>query len=154
MFPRAALLAAAVLLQSAPALAAVIDEIAVERHGSTPRVRLRLTGPVHYIRDYASRNGELVNVQLQALAPLAPGEGVFPDEVKQSRGDALIPPFTVRVSLDPRCEPVPSPVCILIQFERPVRCRVRLGDDRRSLLLDFPAIPDEKKRSPSPDKKT
>jgi hypothetical protein len=133
-------------------LATVIDEIVIERHDSTERVRLRLTGPVHYIRDYASANGELVNVQLQALAPLAPGEGPFPDEVKHFPGDGSIPPFTVRISLDPRCEPVPNPVCILIQYERPVRSRVRLGEDRRSLLLDFPTTTDEKRRSPSANK--
>jgi hypothetical protein len=134
------------------ALADVIDEIAVERRDSTASARLRLTGPVHYIRYYASTNGELVNVQLQALAPLAPGEGPFPEEVKRFPGDDSIPPFTVRVSLDPRCEPVPNPVCILIQYERPVRSRVRLGEDRRSLLLDFPTTSDEKRRSPSANK--
>jgi len=145
----AALMVAA-LLPVAPAVAEVIDEIVIERHDTTERVRLRLTGPVHYIRDYVSAKGEIVNVYLQALAPLAPGEGPFPDEVKYSPGDALISSFTVRISLDPRCEPVPNPVCVLIQFERPVRCRVRLGEDRRSLLLDFPS--EEEGRSPSAGK--
>jgi hypothetical protein len=145
---RATLLLAA-LLGAAPAVAAVIDEIAVERSDAVPRIRLRLTGPVHYIRDYASSNGELVNVQLEALAPLSPGEGPFPDEVKRFPGNGPIPPFTVRVSLDPRCEPVRNPVCILIQYDRPVSSHVRLGEDRRSLLLDFPKAPDEKKPSPS-----
>ena len=139
-------------LASAPARAAVIDEIAVERGDLAPRVRVRLTGPVHYIRDYASRNGELVNVQLEALAPLAPGAPSFPDEVKVFQGEGPIPPFTVRVSLDPRCEPVPNPVCISIQYERAVRSRVRLGEDRRSLLLDFPTATDEKRRSPGANK--
>ena len=142
----------AALVPAPPAVADVIDEIAIERHDSVERVRLRLTGPVHYIRDYASSNGELVNVQLQALAPLSPGEGVFPDEVKRFRRVGSIPGFTVRISLDPRCEPVPNPVCVLIQFERAVRSRVRLGEDRRSLLLDFPSTREEK-RSPSADKK-
>ncbi|HEY6239829.1 MAG TPA: hypothetical protein VIW78_03250 [Burkholderiales bacterium] len=139
-----------VLLHAAPSVAGVIDDIAIERHDSAARIRLRLTGPVHYIRDYVSAKGEIVNVYLQALAPLAPGEGPFPDEVKYSPGDAVIPPFTARVSLDPRCEPVPRPVCVLIQFERPVRCRVRLGEDRRSLLLDFAS--EEEGRSPSAGK--
>ena len=147
---RVALLVAA--LWAVPAFAAIIDEIAVERGSAVTRVRLVLTGPVHYVRDYASKNGELVNVQLGALAPLAPGMPVFPDEVKHFEGNASIPPFTVRVSLDPRCEPVPNPVCILIQFDRPVRSRVRLGEDRRSLLLEFPSKPDQKKRSPSTNK--
>lgn len=147
---RVALLVAA--SWAVPVLAAVIDEIAVERGNAAPRVRLVLTGPVHYVRDYASKNGELVNVQLGALAPLAPGMPVFPDEVKSFRGDGPVPPFTVRVSLDPGCEPVPNPVCILIQFDRPVRSRVRLGEDRRSLLLEFPSKSDDKKRSPRTDK--
>ena len=149
---RAAFVVAA-LLRTASAAAAVIDEIAVERGDPAPRVRVRLTAPVHYIRDYASSNGELVNVQLEALAPLAPGEALFPDEVKSFRGSGSIPPFTVRISLDPRCEPVPSPVCVLIQYERPVRSRVRLGEDRRSLLIDFPSTADEKTRPPSADHK-
>jgi hypothetical protein len=148
---RAAFAVLVVVMHAGPALAAIIDEITVERRDA-PRVTLRLTGPVHYIRDYASADGELVNVQLQALAPLAPGGNVFPDEVKAFKGEAAVPPFTVRISLDPKCEPVPNPICVLIQFERPVRCRVRLGEDRRSLLLDFPAIADKKKRSPSPNK--
>jgi hypothetical protein len=137
------------LLHAGPSVAGVIDEIAVERGGVVPRVRLRLSGPVHYIRDYASSNGELVNVQLEALAPLSPGEAPFPNEVKRFPGDGSVPSFTVRVSLDPRCEPVPNPVCVLIQYERPVRSRVRLGEDRRSLVLDFPTTTDEKRRSPS-----
>jgi hypothetical protein len=139
-------------LWAMPALAVIIDEIGVERVDAGARVRVRLTGPVHYIRDYASSNGELVNVQLEALAPLAPGGAPFPDEVKRFPGDGSIPPFTVRISLDPRCEPVPNPVCILIQYERPVRSRVRLGEDRRSLLLDFPTTNDEKTRPPSAKK--
>ena len=140
---RAAFAVLVVVMHAGPALAAVIDEITVERRDA-PRVTLRLTGPVHYIRDYASADGELVNVQLQALAPLAPGGTVFPAEVQAVKGEAAVPPFTVRISLDP------NPICVLIQFERPVRCRVRLGEDRRSLLLDFPAITDKKKRSPGP----
>lgn len=139
-------------LWAVPALAAIIDEIGVERVDAGARVRVRLTGPVHYIRDYASSNGELVNVQLEALAPLAPGGAPFPDEVKRFPGDGSIPPFTVRISLDPRCEPVPNPVCVLIQYERPVRSRVRLGEDRRSLLLDFPTTNDGKTRPPSAKK--
>lgn len=146
-------LVACASLVSPPAPAAVIDEIAVERADPAPRVRVRLTGPIHYIRDYASKNGELVNVQLEALAPLAPGQPPFPDEVKVFRGDGSIPAFTVRVSLDPRCEPAPNPVCVLIQFERPVRSRVRLGEDRRSLLIDFQTISDDKKPSPATNNK-
>jgi hypothetical protein len=122
-------------LHAPPAPAEVIDDIAVERHESGARIRLRLTGPVHYIRDFASPDGETVNVTLQSLGPVTFARGAFFDEVRLSPQDPAVPRFAVRVSLDPRCDPAPSPVCVLIRFERPVRCRVRLGEDRRSLLL-------------------
>lgn len=127
---------------SPPVLAGVIDDIAIERHGPGARVRLRLTGPVHYIRDYSSANGDSVNVHLQALAPENFGDRSAPDEVKRSPESALVPRFTVRVTLDPRCDPAPQPVCIVIRFDRPVRHRIRLGEDRRSLLLDLPLVSD------------
>ena len=138
-FPRAilAIVPIAALLRVPPVLAAVIDDIAIERQDPAPRVRLRLTGPVHFLRYYASEQGRIVHVQLQALAPENFGTGPFPDEVKRSPRDASVPRFTVRVSLDPRCDPAPSPVCMTIQFERAAQTRVRLGEDRRSLLLDF-----------------
>lgn len=124
-------------LHAPPALAAVIDEIAVEQHDSAARVRLRLTSSVQLLRYYSSEQGRIVYVQLQAFAPENFGAGPFPDEVKRSPESALVPRFTVRVSLDPRCDPAPNPVCMTIQLERAARARVRLGEDRRSLLLDF-----------------
>jgi len=127
----------AVPLCSLPALAAVIDDIAIEQHDPAPRARLRLTSPVHFLRYFSSEQGRIVYVQLQALAPENFGDTVFPDEVKRSPESPLFPRFTVRASLDPRCDPAPNPVCMTIEFERATRARVRLGEDRRSLLLDL-----------------
>jgi hypothetical protein len=131
-----ALTPTAASLHSPPALAAVIDDIAIERSDPAPRVRLRLTSPVHFLRYYSSEQGRIVYVQLQALAPENFGTPPFPDEVKRSPNSALFPRFTVRVSLDPRCDPSPHAVCMTFQFERAIRARARLGEDRRSLLLD------------------
>ena len=132
-----ALVPVAAFLRAPATHAAVIDDIAVERHDSAARVRLRLTSPVHFLRYYSSEQGRIVYVQLQALAPENFGAGPFPDEVKRSPKSTLVPRFRVRVSLDPRCDPAPNPVCMTFQFERATRARVRLGEDRRSLLLDF-----------------
>jgi len=129
-------------LHAPSVLAEVIDDIAIERHGLEARVRLRLTEPVHYVRDYSSASGDSVNVYLQALAPENFGDRSAPDEVKRSPKSALVPRFTVRVILDPRCDAVPQPVCIVIRFERATRYRIRLGEDRRSLLLDLPLVSD------------
>ncbi|HUL93336.1 MAG TPA: hypothetical protein VLV56_13410 [Burkholderiales bacterium] len=150
-FLRAALAAVPVILCHTPqALAEVIDEIALERLDSAARVRLRFTGPVHYLRQSVSADGGVANVYLQALDPEAFGVPSPIDEVRHSPGNAAVPPFTVRVRLDPRCDPAPNPVCIFIRFERAARYTVRLGEDRRSLLLDFAS--EAGSRSPSAGK--
>ncbi|MGB5081705.1 MAG: hypothetical protein WBO23_13290 [Burkholderiales bacterium] len=147
-------LLAATSLDSATGLAEVIDNIVIERHDSTARIRLHLTSPVHYIRHYISGDGDAVNVYLQALAPLSFGEGAIPDEVRYSPKNTQVPRFTVRVSLDPRCEPVPHPVCIVIQFARATRVELRLGEDRRSLLLELPVASEEDERRASTGERT
>lgn len=132
-----AVLPVAASLHAPPALAELIDDIVIEPLEAGTRVRLRLTGAVRYIRDYASADGKTVNVYLQILAPENLLSGPPPDEVKQSPRSSPTPRFTVRISLDPRCDAAPNPVCMVIQFERAVRSRSRLGEDRRSLLLDL-----------------
>jgi hypothetical protein len=128
------------LMRAASAAGEVIDDIAIERHDSMARVRLRLTGPVHYVRHTISAGGQIANIHLQALAP-EPFDGKpVADEVKHSRESASVPGFTVRVRLDPRCDPAPNPICIVVRFERAIRYEIRLGEDRRSLLLDFPLV--------------
>ncbi len=132
-----AVLPVAASLHALPAFAEMIDDITIERHESGTRIRVRLTGPVGYIRDYASAGGETINVHLQTLAPENFSGAPTADEVRQSPQNSAAPRFTVRVSLDPRCDAAPNPVCVEIRFERAVRSRIRLGEDRRSLLLDL-----------------
>jgi len=132
-----AALAVAASLHAPTALAEVIDDIAIEQLAAGTRVRLRLTGPVGFLRDYASADGRTVSVYLQALAPENFSGASPADEVKRSPPRWPGPRFTVRVNLDPHCDPAPNPVCVVIEFERTVRSRIRLGEDRRSLLVDL-----------------
>ncbi len=129
----------------------VIDDIAVEQRAGGATVRLHLVSPVHYLRDYLAPDGRSINVYLQALAPEDfPGTPPV-DEVRHSPRGASGLRFAVRVSLDPRCDPAPHPVCLVISFEQRVGSSVRLGDDRRSLLLDL-ASEGGRIRSPVRDK--
>jgi len=145
---RAALAAIPLALCHVPqAIAEVIDEIAIERSDSGVQLRLRFTGPVHYLRQAVSANGVVANVYLKALDPQAFGAVPPIDEVKRFPGDASVPPAEVRVRRDPRCDPTANPVCILIRFEHTARYKVRLGEDRRSLVVDFG--PDARGRSPN-----
>ncbi len=128
----------------------LIEEIAVEVHDSTAQVRLRLTTPVRYLWHYPAGQGENVRVVLQAMAPETLGSSTVPEEVKRSPRDARVPPFTVRVSLDPACDPAPNPICIAIRFERVTHYRIRLGRDRRSLLLELPLAASNHDSPPPP----
>ena len=138
----AALLGCA-LLGAWPAAAEVVDRIAIEQRDAGAKIHLLLTVPVRYVRHSPPERGELVVVVLEAL----PFEGVAPispiEEVKRGRGNERVPPFTVRVSMDPTCSPAtPRPVCLVLRFERPVRYRIGLGPDSRSIVVDV--LPQER----------
>lgn len=120
-----------------PASADVIDDISIEPAEAAATIRLRLTGPVRYLRHYPLERGEVVVVVLEALTPEAFGAMPPIEEVKRAPGHPRVPPFTARVSMDPACSPAANPLCITLRFERRVRYRISLGEDRRSLRVDL-----------------
>jgi hypothetical protein len=135
----AAVLASA-LLGAPAAFAEVVDDIAIDQ---TARIQLRLTVPVRYVRHSPPERGQLVVVVLEALAaePLGPISPI--EEVKRTRETGRVPRFTVRVSMDPTCNPTsPRPLCLVLRFERPVRYRIGLGPDSRSIVVDV--LPQER----------
>lgn len=136
MRPLFAFLTALVLI-APPASAEVIDAISIESREAGPGIRLRLAGPVHYLRHYPAERGEIVVVMLEALSAQAFGALPPVEEVKRSRATAGVPAFTARVSRDPACASAARPLCIILAFEAPVRYRIRLGADRRSLLVEL-----------------
>src|SRR5215470_7167554 len=94
---RAVLTAIPIVLSQTPqAIAEVIDDITLERLGSVNRIRLRFTGPVHYLRQARSLDGTAANVYLQALEPEAFGPPATIDEVKHSPRFTGVPSFRVR----------------------------------------------------------
>lgn len=131
------------LLGARPAFAEVIDGIAIEQRDAGAKIRLRLTVPVRYVRHSPQERGQLVVVVLEALAaePLGPISPI--EEVKRTRETGRVPRFTVRVSMDPTCNPATSrPLCLVLRFERPVRYRIGLGPDSRSIVVDL--LPQER----------
>lgn len=120
-----------------PARAEVIDDVAIESRDASPTIRLRLTGPVRYLRHFPADQGEIVVVMLEALAPEAFGPVPPAEEVRRSRAAGRVPAFTARVSRDPACAAAARPLCIILAFEAPVRYRIRLGRDRRSVLVEL-----------------
>jgi hypothetical protein len=139
---------AGALLGAPPAFADVLDDVSVARQDATATIRLRLTGPVHYVRHAPAERGEILVVELEALAPEFFAGWLGPDEVKRSAKGVPTPPFSVRVTLGPECSPAPNPVCLTIRFARPVSYRVRLGEDRRSVVLEVPLAADGERFAP------
>ena len=120
-----------------PALAEVIDEIAIDQTDAGAKIRLRLTVPVRYLRHSPPERGQLVVVALEALAPEPLGPISPIGEVKRARGVERVPPFTVRVSTDPTCAPAARPLCLVLRFERPVRYRIHFGRDRQTIVVEL-----------------
>ena len=139
---RLAALVFAVLTCPAPAAAEVIDAITLEPREGHIRIGLHLTGPVRYLRHAPAERGEMVVVLLEALAPEAFDPRPQVEEVKRGPASNLVPPFTARVSFDLACSPSARPLCIMLRFDQPVRYRVRLGPDRRSVLVEL--LPEER----------
>lgn len=127
----------AAMVAAGPARAEVIDDVAIESRDASPTIRLRLTGPVRYLRHFPAEQGEIVVVMLEALAPEAFGPVPPAEEVRRSRAEAGVPAFSARVSRDPACSSTMRPLCIILAFEAPVRYRIRLGRDRRSVLVEL-----------------
>jgi len=138
-FVRALLAALSGAVLAAPnASAEVLDRITVERHDGGTTIRVRLTGAVHYIRHYPAEAGQIVVVDLDALEPEAFAGEAGIDDVKRAPKGAPPPSFSVRATVGQACSPTANPVCLTIRFERRVRYRVHLGEDRRSVVLELP----------------
>jgi len=121
------------------ASAEVLDRITVARHEGGTTIDVRLTGAVHYIRHYPAEAGQIVVVELEALEPEAFDGEAGIDDVKRAPKDAPPPHFTVRATVGQACSQTANPVCLTIRFDRPVRYEVRLGKDRRSVVLELPS---------------
>jgi len=127
------------LLVAPCAAAEVLDRITVGQYDGGTTIDVRLTGAVHYIRHYPAEAGQIVVVELEALEPEAFAGEPGIDDVKRAPKDAPPPHFTVRATVGQACSHAANPVCLTIRFERPVRYRVRLGEDRRSVVLELPS---------------
>ena len=121
-------------LFAAVADAQLLDDIEVRSDQGVAEIRLHFTAPVRYIKHFPAERGELVKLYLQVLSLDGTEERAF-QEYKHTPSIPLVPPFTVMYSTVRTCLAVRDPLCLDIQFSKPVRFRVRQGEDGRSILL-------------------
>jgi len=106
-------------------------------------IRLQFSVPVRYIKHFPAERGEIVKLYLQVLSLEAVEETAL-QEFKRTPSIALVPPFTVVYSTVRNCHAVRDPLCLDIQFNKPVRFSVHQGTDGRSILLHV--LPDTESR--------
>lgn len=114
--------------------AELIDDIEVRQDQGAAEFRLQFSMPIHYIKHFPPERGELLKVYLQALVR----DGLDPVDLqayKRTPTVSGIPPFTVMYTTVRNCYAVLDPVCLDIQFSKPVSFRIRPGEDGRSLIL-------------------
>jgi hypothetical protein len=129
--------------------AQLLDEIQVAEENGFARVSLSFSVPVRYVRHFPPEHGEIIRVFLGNLALDAPDEA---DRIERRLGftSKLVPPFTVTYTARANCDRTPKPICVVIQFEKPVSYTIRVGDDGRRLLLFIPLAPPDVPAGTSP----
>jgi hypothetical protein len=127
--------------------AQLLDDVEVRSDQGVAEIRLEFTAPVRYINHFPAERGELIKLYLQVLT-LEGTEEANLKEYKRIPSTPLVPPFTIVYSTVRSCFAVRDPLCLDIQFNKPVRFKIRQGDNGRSILLFV--LPDIDPRQPSP----
>ena len=121
-------------LFAAVANAQLLDDIEVRSDQGVSEIRLHFTVPVRYIKHFPAERGELIKLYLQVLSLDGTEERDF-QEYKRTPSIPHVPAFTVMYSTVRSCLSVRDPLCLDIQFSKPVRFNIRQGEDGRSILL-------------------
>ena len=135
----AAVMATALLGVASVAHAQILDEIEVRDGGALAEISIGFTLPMRYQTHFPEEHGEIVRVSFQAIA-LDDPEIIRRNESKKSPPNNLIPAFTVSYDYQNYCYAERDPVCLVIQFDKPVSYKIRQGEDDRSFYLYVPII--------------
>lgn len=108
-----------------------LEDISMQQVGDKVVVSINLSGPVHYLRNSPSQNGQMLEIFYERLPEATPAEPWKDNETLKSPPTALVPAFTVTT----RGQGV-QPKLVLV-FSRPVEYSVSPGKDNRSFLLVF-----------------
>jgi hypothetical protein len=134
-----AILAGALLALTSAARAEILDDIEVSDGGALAEIRIGFTLPMRYQAHFPAEHGEMLRVSFQAVA-LDDPEILRRNELKKSPPNNLIPAFTVSYDYQNSCYAVRDPVCLVIQFDKPVSYKIRQSEDNRSFYLYVPIV--------------
>lgn len=116
---------------SSYAMAQPLEDIRVQELADKIVVSINLSGPVHYLRNSPSENGQMLEIFYERLPDVTPAEPWLDNETRKSPASALLPGFTV-TTRNQKIQPK-----LVVVFSRPVVYSVSPGKDNRSFLLTF-----------------
>ena len=138
-FSLAAVMATALLTATSNAHAQILDDIEVRDGGALAEIRIGFALTMRYQTHFPAEHGEMVRVSFQAIA-LDDPDILRRNESRKSPPNNLIPAFTVTYNYQSSCFAGRDPVCLVIQFDKPVTYKIRPGEDNRSLYLYVPIL--------------
>lgn len=141
--------AAAYLTVTLHAHAQILDDIEVRDGGALAEIRIGFALTMRYQTHFPAEHGEIIRVTFQAIA-LDDPDILRRNESKKSPPNKLIPAFTVTYNYQGPCLAGRDPVCLVIQFDKPVTYKVRPSEDNRSFYLYVPIMRPDPDTVPEP----
>jgi hypothetical protein len=122
----------------------ILDDVDTSVEGDWARIRIRFSLPVNYLRHSPQERGQLLQIFFN-IAFLQAQNVSLQEEVRNVRATPVIPGtiITYEPPLSHNLQREPS--SLKVQFDRVVNYDVRMGDDRRSLIIYLPIVPAETK---------
>jgi len=114
--------------------AQILEDIELSTDQGVAEIRLHFAVPVQYIKHFPAEHGQLIKLYLQGLSLESIDEYEL-QEYKHTPYSPKLPPFTVFYTSVRNCFAVSNPLCLDIQFRKPVHFRIQQGADSRSILL-------------------
>jgi hypothetical protein len=128
------LLAIGLMAAAGSAGAQLLDYIEANSDQGVTEYRLQFSIPIFYIKHFPPEVGKRVRIVLQSTAPGA-WEQLDYVEYLSVPTPANAPPMTVGYTTVRDCFAATNPICLDIEFSKPVHYRIRPGTDGRSLLF-------------------
>jgi hypothetical protein len=136
------------LLTALPARAQILDDIEIRADHGIAEVRIGFNLPMRYQKHFPAEHGEILRISFQAIA-LEDPDILRRNEYKKSPPTGLIPAFTITYNYQGSCYAIRDPVCLVIQFDKPVSYKVRVGEDDRNFYLYIPIEPKQTDTPPA-----
>lgn len=122
------------LLTLPTARADLLEDIETRTEQGTGEIRLIFSVPVRYLNHFPADQGELLKIYLQT-AGLDNPAGDELHGYKRAPTQIPVPSYAITYTTARNCYAVREPLCLDVQFSKPVKYRLLPGEDGHSLII-------------------